>query len=224
MTIPSEEELQRQLAVAEAAELVARAEEWRLKQEKAEAEAAREVARLRELRAREEAHDRRRRAGRSQEFLRGEFADLTQQVLGHERRAVEWRKQEAAWREELDRLVLEQASCMARSDELALEVKRLEAMARRDGTRAAAVEAKVARAEERRKKDRSCVEALRRELEARRSEADGALAERRRLSEELAQRREDGARAVRFWRWTAAVLAALAALATLARATEPERW
>lgn len=216
--MPSEDDLRQRLSEADVAEKALRAEECRLRLEATIAEASRDAARQREQRAKEAAEDARRRVGRGQEFLRGELAELMQQVASLERREAENGHHEAAWREELNALVLQQAEHMVQRDNLAEQSKVLEAQARQDGARAAAAEAKVAKTEEKRKKERACMKVIQEEQEVHREEAGQVLAEQRRLAAALERLAAGASRRLLRWRLLALASAALAGLAAAARA------
>lgn len=212
----SEEELSQRMKAAEAEDVVQRADEQRLRQEITLAEEGRDRARRREIAAREAAEESRRRAARSLEHLRGELSDLMKQLQEYEHAEQEASHNEAAWQAELDTMVLSQANAMEKRDELAASISGLEDQARAKETLADKNEARARHLEEKLKKEKVKMDAVRAEAEVLRREAEEEEATKMRLQEELL-RYDDGVLSLVIWRYATIFLAVAAMFALIFR-------
>jgi len=192
--------LKARLAELEAAESAGKSEEHQLRQEHSDAEVAFESARRRELKALDKVEEAKRLQARSRDFLSGEFSELMQKIASHEQEEKMHEQLEAAWKAELDALVLEQAKFMTRRDELKAEVASSEVATRGDASKATEVEAKAKRMEEKCNKERTRVDLLCRELEALRTEAEQARAEEKRQAQALEVAAASTAATTALWR------------------------
>eukprot|EP00930_Biecheleria_cincta_P080477 TRINITY_DN68763_c0_g1_i1.p1 TRINITY_DN68763_c0_g1~~TRINITY_DN68763_c0_g1_i1.p1 ORF type:complete len:197 (-),score=50.23 TRINITY_DN68763_c0_g1_i1:23-613(-) len=162
------EDLRKRVASAKDAEFSARVEEHKMRDELAAAEASRDVAKRRENSARDAAEDARRKAALRHGCIQDELSAMMSELTSCEMAAKEHARQEAAFKAELDALVLTQVESMELRDNLLTENAILEAECKERESRASLLEAQVKKLEEKNAKERGRVDLLKREVAARR--------------------------------------------------------
>jgi len=202
----SEEELAKRIATLEAEDSAQHADEYRIKEELKQAEWARDQARRKENQVREAAEDSRRRAVRNIEYYKNELADLKKVLLEHDRANKGHIQRAQASSDELDAMVLAQASAMARRDELAVEASSFEEQARANEALATKEGAKVKLVEEKVKKERAKLDAFKAHVEALRRNVDDSLGVKKRTKEELNRRQKESGLSLDIWRYLTAFL------------------
>lgn len=194
--------------------------EQKVRKEHAAAEAAVQTAKHKETRSQEALADARKAEATRQELVRGEAAVLMQELSRYEQSEKDFKQRCAAWKSELDALVLEQAAKMTERDEVKAKCSRLEVDVRQQEAHATELETLARRTEEKCAKERLRVDLLTQELEARRQQVSDEQAEVQRLAAELATSSSEA----QLWRRTALVLSALASTLLLWRLTDPAMW
>lgn len=159
-----------------------------------------------------------------QDLAKGDLRELMDGIAAAEQRHRDHTRCEAAWKNELEALVMKQAALMAKRDEVKDVATHMEASARQDEIRALELEAKARKAEERCTRGRAKVDLLNREFDARRQGLAKHNGEARRLRSQVATVRKAADASALFWRRCALVMAAAAGIALLWRLTDPALW
>lgn len=163
---PAKEELLRRCGDLEDLEAEARQEEAALRVDLAEATAARNRAHVQSTKAKEALELARKRMERSRDFVRGRISEMMEKMVQSEQAARDLECNEVDLQQELDVMVLAQASMMATRDELLQQSAFLRLDVKAASQKVDELEKKLRKARDGITKDRLRVELLKQELQS----------------------------------------------------------